>query len=82
MNSSFACFYRGVKHEGLHDLYRAANIIPVIKSRTIETGGACRRYVVSGIAYRILVRKLEKEGPLGRPRRRKKDYIRMDLQTI
>jgi hypothetical protein len=54
----------------------------VIKSRRIETGGACSSYGVRRVAYRILVRKLEKEGPLGRPRWRKKDYIRMELQEI
>jgi hypothetical protein len=32
------------------------------------------------VAYRNLVRKRKKEGSLGRPRRMKKVYIRMDLQ--
>jgi hypothetical protein len=82
MNHNFICFYRGVKHEGLRDLYIASNIVPVIKSRRIETGRACSRYLVRRIGYRILVRKLEKEGPIGRPRRRNRDYIRMDLQEV
>jgi hypothetical protein len=43
MNHNFSCFYRGVKHEGPYDLYTAPNIIPVIKSIRIETGGACSR---------------------------------------
>jgi hypothetical protein len=47
----------------------------VIKSRRTETGGACVRHGVRRVAYRILVRKLEKEGPIGRPRKRKKDYV-------
>jgi hypothetical protein len=33
-------------------------------------------------AYRILVRKLEGKGPLGRPRRRWVDNIKMDLKEI
>ena len=32
--------------------------------------------------YRVLVGKLEGKGPLGRPRRRWVDYIRMDLQEV
>ena len=32
--------------------------------------------------YRILVRKLEGRRPLGRPRRRWMDNIRMDLQMV
>jgi hypothetical protein len=32
------------------------------------------------MAYRNLVRKPKEEGPLGRPRRIEKDYIRMDFQ--
>jgi hypothetical protein len=32
--------------------------------------------------YRVLVGKLEGKRPLGRPRRRKVDNIRMDLQEV
>jgi hypothetical protein len=34
------------------------------------------------VAYRILVGKTEGKGPLGRPRRRCKDNINMDLQEM
>jgi len=54
----------------------------VIKTRRIETGGYCSRCGVRRVAYRVLVWKLEKEGPLGRPRWRKKNYLRMDLQEV
>jgi hypothetical protein len=33
-------------------------------------------------AYRVLVRKLGRKRPLGRPRRRWVDNIRMDLQAV
>jgi hypothetical protein len=33
-------------------------------------------------AYRILVGKPEGKGPLGRPRRRREDNIKMDLREI
>jgi hypothetical protein len=71
-----------VKHEGLHDLYIAPNIIPVSKSRRIVTGGACSTYGVRRMAYRISVRKLEKEGHLEDLGGEKKNYIRIDLQEI
>jgi hypothetical protein len=32
--------------------------------------------------YRVLVGKPERKGPLGRPRRRLKDNIKMDLQEV
>jgi hypothetical protein len=32
--------------------------------------------------YRVLVRKLEGKRPLGRPRRRWEDNVRMDLQEV
>jgi len=34
------------------------------------------------IVYRLLVGKPERKRPLGRPRRRWKDYIKMDLQKV
>ena len=36
----------------------------------------------TGGAYKVLVRKLEGKRPLGRPRRRWVDNIRMDLQEV
>jgi hypothetical protein len=33
-------------------------------------------------AYRVLAGKPEGKGPLGRPRRRRKDNIKMDLQEV
>jgi hypothetical protein len=43
-------------------------------------GGACSS-VGRGV-YRVLVEKLEGKRPLGRPRRRWKDNIKMDLQEV
>ena len=34
------------------------------------------------VVYRVLVGKLEEKRPLGRPRRRWEDYIKMDLQEV
>ena len=48
-----------------------------------EMGGACSSYGVERRgAYGILVGKLEGKRPLGRPRHRWKNNIKMDLQEV
>jgi hypothetical protein len=48
----------------------------------IEMGGACSTYGVGRGVYRVLVGKPEGKRPLGRPRRRWEDNVRMDLQEV
>jgi len=57
-------------------------IIQVIKSRRVSRAGnvACRGE--SRGLYRVLMENSEGKRPLGRPRRRWKDNIRMDLQEV
>ena len=45
-------------------------------------GGACSAYGERRGVYRVLVGKLEGKRPLGRPRRRWEDSIKMDLQEV
>jgi hypothetical protein len=45
-------------------------------------GGACRTNGANRTAYRILVGKPEGNRPVGRPRRRWEDNIKMDLREI
>jgi len=45
-------------------------------------GWACGVYGLGEGVYRILVGKPERKRPLGRPRRRCVDNIRMDLQEV
>ena len=45
-----------------------------------EMGGACSAY--GGGEHRVLVGKPEGKRPLGRPRRRWEDNIKMDLQEV
>jgi len=45
-------------------------------------GGACRTYGDGTGMYRILVGKPEGKSPLGRPRCRWEDNIKMDLQEV
>jgi hypothetical protein len=47
-----------------------------------EMGGACSRYGEKRGAYRVLMGRPEGKRPLGRPRRRWEDNIKMDLQEI
>jgi len=47
-----------------------------------EMGGACSTYGERRGVYRVLVGKPEGKRPLGRPRRRWDDNIRMDLQEV
>jgi hypothetical protein len=45
-------------------------------------GGACSTYGEGRVVYRVLVGNPEGKRPLGRPRRRWDDNIRMDLQEV
>ena len=45
-------------------------------------GGACRAYGWEASLYRVLVRKPDGKSPLGRPRRRWEDHIKMVLQEM
>jgi hypothetical protein len=69
--------WRELHNEELHNLYSCPNIIRMIKSRRIRWA---RHVVGTGEKrnpYRILVGKLKGKRPLGRPRRRWVDNIKM-----
>jgi hypothetical protein len=74
--------WRRLHNEELNDLYSSPNIIRVIKSRRIRWAGHVARTVEKRIAYRILVGRPEGRLPLGTPRRRWEDTIKMDLQGV
>jgi hypothetical protein len=63
----------------LHNLYSSPSIIRMIKLRRMRWAGHVARMEEKRNAYRILVRKSEGNKPLGRPRRRWVDNIRMDI---
>jgi hypothetical protein len=63
-------------------LYSSPNIIRVIKSRRMIWTGHVARMGERRNAYRILVGKPEGKRPLGRPRRRWVDNIKMDLREV
>jgi hypothetical protein len=68
--------------EELHNLYSSPSIIRIIKSRRMRWAGQVARMGEKRNAYRILVGKPEGKRPLGRPRRRWEDIIKMDLREI
>jgi hypothetical protein len=74
--------WRKLHNEELHNLYCSSSIIRNIKSRRMRWAGYIARMGEKRNAYRILVGKPEGKRPLGRPRRRWDDNIRMDLREI
>ena len=73
--------WRKLHNEELNDLYFPPNIVRVIKSRRKLAGHVARLGERRGV-YRILVGKPERKRSLGRPRRRWRDNIKMDLQEM
>ena len=74
--------WRRLHNEELNDLYSSPNIVRVIKSRRMRCAGHVASMGEKRVVYRLLVGKPEGRRPLGRPRRRWVDNIRMDLQKV
>jgi hypothetical protein len=74
--------WRKLHNEELHNLYCSPSIIRMIKTRRMRWAGHVVHIGGKRNAYRILVGKPEGKRPLGRPRRRREDNIRMDLREI
>jgi hypothetical protein len=66
----------------LHNLYSSPSIIRMIKSRRMRWAEHVARMGEKRNAYRILVGYPEGKRPLGRPRRRWVDNIKMVLGEI
>jgi hypothetical protein len=73
--------WRRLHNEELNDLYSSPNIIRVIKSRRMRWAGHVARMGEGRGAYRVLVVRPEGRRPLGRPRRRWEDNIKMELHV-
>ena len=73
---------RKLHNEELSDLYSLPNIVRVVKSRRMRWAGYVARMGQGRAVYRVLVGKPEGKRPLGRPRRRWEDNIKMDLQEV
>jgi hypothetical protein len=74
--------WRNLHNEELHDLYSSPNIVRVIKSRRMIWAGHVARMREGRGVSRVLVGKPEGKKPLGRPRRRWENNIKMNLQEV
>jgi len=74
--------WRKLHNEELNDLYSSPNIVRVIKSRRMRWAAHVARMSEKRGVYRVLVGKPEGRRPMGRPRRRWVDNIRVDLQEV
>jgi hypothetical protein len=74
--------WRKLHNEELNDLYSLPNIVWVVKSRRMRWAGHVARMGEDREAHRVLVGKPEGKKPLGRPRYRWGDNIKMDLQEV
>jgi hypothetical protein len=74
--------WRKLHNEELHGLYSSPSIVRVIKARRMRWAGHVARIEEVRGAYKILVGRFEGRRPLGRPRRRWEDNIKMDLREI
>ena len=74
--------WRKLHKEELNNLDSSPNIVRVIKSRKMRRAGHVARMGEGRVVYRVLVGKPEGRRPMGRPRRRWEDNIRMDLREV
>jgi len=72
--------WRRLHNEEINVLYSSPNIVQVIKWRRMRWAGHVARVGEERGVYRVLVGKPEGNRPLGIPKRRCVDNIRMDLQ--
>ncbi|KAJ4432902.1 hypothetical protein ANN_15158 [Periplaneta americana] len=74
--------WRKLHNTELHALHSSPDIIRNIKSRRLRWAGHASRMGESRNTYRVLVGRPEGKRPLGRPRRRWEDNIKMDLREV
>jgi hypothetical protein len=74
--------WRNLHNEEFHDLYCSLTIVRVIKSRRMRWAGYVARLREGRGVYRVLVGKPEGKRPMGRPKGRREDNIKMDLQEV
>jgi len=74
--------WRKLHNEELNDLYSSPNIVRVIKSRRMRWARHVARMRKRRGVYRVLMGKPEGKIPLGRPRHRWEDNIKMDVLEV
>jgi hypothetical protein len=74
--------WRKLINDELHNLYSSLTSVRVIRSRRKRWAGHVARMGEGRGIYRVLVGRPEGKRPLGRPRRRWEDNIKLDLREI
>ena len=74
--------WRRLHNEKHHSLYRSPNIVRVNKTRKLRWARNADRTQEGRSALKILASKPTGKRPLGRPRSKWEDNIRMDLEEI
>jgi hypothetical protein len=74
--------WRKLHNEELNDLYSLPNIVRVVKSRRMRWARHVARMEEESGVHKVLVGKPEGKSPLGRPRCRWEDNIKMDYQEV
>jgi hypothetical protein len=74
--------WRKLHNEELNDLYFLSNIVRVVKSRRMRLVRHVARIGEERGVHRVLVGKHQGKRPIGRPRRRWEDSIKMDIQEV
>jgi hypothetical protein len=74
--------WRKLHNEEINDLHSLPNLVRVVKSRRMRWAGHVARMGERRGVHRVLVGKPEGRRPLGRPRRRLEDNIKMDLEEV
>ena len=74
--------WRKLHNEKLNSLYSSPYIVRVIKSRRMRWAGHVARMEEGRGVHKVLVGKPERKIPLGGPRRRWEDNIKMDLEEV
>jgi hypothetical protein len=78
----FVTIFFKLHNEEFHDLYSSPSIIRIIKAMRMRWAGHVARMGEQRNVYTLLVGKPEGRRPLGRPRRRWLDNIRMDVVEV
>jgi hypothetical protein len=74
--------WRKLHNEEISDLYSLPNTVRVVKSSRMRWAGRVARMGEGIVVHRVLVGKPAGKRPLGRPRRRWENNIKMDLQEV
>jgi len=74
--------WRRLHNKELGDLYFLPNIVRVVKSRRMRWAWHVARMGEGRGVHRVLVGKPEGKRPLGRPRRRWEDSIKLDRREV